>query len=171
MLFLGAGGMGGSTLESTMHHLLRTHYPNGYRFLKFDGITTNPWNRKVRHLQSTQGRWPGHSQWERLQVLPALAFKLPLSPTSCVALGQQLGFQLLCDMGKPVAPQRKSWATDNSSTVCTQLLVSSPTLMPHQCRTTYLPCRTNLATKSEGECPLFPFWSPRRLGALDLCGY
>lgn len=61
MLFLGVGGLRGLTLENTMHHLLSSYYPNGYRFLKFDEIMANPLNRnrgETPTIHSREVNWP-----------------------------------------------------------------------------------------------------------------
>lgn len=109
VLFLGVGR---ATLANTMHHLLRTHYPNGYRFLKFDETWQTPeTERRVKHLRSTPGRWTGNSRWEKASGSDSTGFQVP-TVTCCVALRQHHRCQLFCEMGKPLALSRimmSSW--------------------------------------------------------------
>lgn len=81
----------------------RAHYPNGYRFLQFDKIRTNTWNREKRGAKPrlmSQERQMATASEKRLQGLTALASKLPLSPASCGVLRQ---YQGVSASGKPLA--------------------------------------------------------------------
>lgn len=99
--FLGGGEEEKSSLDNTVHLLLKDHtlqIATGFWTLTKSEPT--PKTKRDETAPSNSGETNDTAGKRSVQVLIAPAFKFSLPPASCVALRHHHGFQLLCEMGK-----------------------------------------------------------------------